>query len=228
MKKFFTVILTIALGLTVAAQSPQTNVKKDLNRYVGKFSMVGFSSSTFGTESKEGIADYLYRNASGGTRIFEGEFVFNDGKGNFVYGQFKNDKQVGVWEWINRNDEDFDVTFNDDGVPDGRFHIGLNIHGIFENGKLVSYWYNGKRLWLYGDLKNGKPTGTWKIRGKDVPNGEAIVVFDNSGEVINAYTQDVTTGDKYGVSENICNLPYEMGQRFVRRIKAQCFRSTWK
>jgi hypothetical protein len=66
------------------------------------------------TPLKGGHVTYQYRDAPDGSRIFEGDFNFEDGTLR-IKGQFKNDRQVGYWTWDYGYGHTANITFYDNG-----------------------------------------------------------------------------------------------------------------
>lgn len=210
--------------------------RTDLRRYKGDFTMIGFSDSPKGLSSisYNGTADYQYRDAPDGTRIFEGEFSFtatDDENNSFtVHGEFRNNKQVGDWIW--RGGCYIKIHFNHEGIPDGDFVMGAT-EGTFKDGELVYYRAirrESRRAieasdMIAGNLSKGKCLGTWKIYGDDIENGPAYVVFDEKGNVSKAYVVDRSTGDRYDASE-LSGLPYDYARYVLWAVQRRCFRST--
>ena len=207
--------------------------RMNLKRYMGEYTMSGFTDG-----SHTGFADYQYRDAPDGTRIYEGEFSFNDNAGHVAHGEFKNNKQVGTWEWTYKKMYDKEaktqcrIHFNDDGIPDGDFFVGES-SGTFKNGDLIYYHTLRYSTWsrssfIYGNLKNGKCVGTWSISGADIPYEPAYITFNENGDVSSAYTIDKTTGDKHSVGSNVSNLPYIWARKVLDEVERCCLRSTPK
>ena len=208
-----------------------------------------------------GDCEYEYEQTPSG-RIFDGYFKWkSDYDDSDVYhrvlridGNFKNDIQVGSWEWErilidNRRDvykryECFrKLNFNNKGVLDGNFEIrdlhipGTNtsyfdISGTFKNGKLTSVDFKSAN-YRVEDAKwttSGVPYGTWKISQYDKWNGwtHYDMQLDENGKVIKCGYRDSSTGDWI---DKYADGPYESRQlkikiRDVINSKAYIMRST--
>ena len=157
--------------------------QQKLFQYKGEFEMQGFGNVIYNSEihsaKKNGVAQYEYKKAADGTRIFEGNFYFakNDKKlssliknsnysekdikiiaelAPFAVGKFKNDKQVGKWIWAYWADNMFvykEINYDEFGNA---------------NGSLKQYRYhiNYGEFWHNEGYRNSifiyEPTG-WSI-----------------------------------------------------------------
>ena len=193
--------------------------------YAGDFTMPGVGFS----KQKKGRAEYEYRDAYDGTRIYEGLFyyTYKDGSVNgkntdIVRGIYSNNRQVGVWMWRSYlfdythdiksclNYETMTINFDDNGVLNGKFSYKLdgyfkntkNISGDFSNGKLTHLHYEELQgMPAKGDYSpSGKPIGVWMVNGYRIE-------FDNQGNLIKNWYIDQATGDKHTVSMGICDYP---------------------
>ena len=215
--------------------------KNGLKSYYG-----GFSLKT--KCNHEGTAEYYYRDAPNGERIYEDTFSFRSFKDDDYYyyanGFFKNNKQVGIWRFREENgcfgDEHqfiIKITLNNDGILDGPFEITeskrlsdgslklLDTYtGTYDEGRLVEL----KCKKIKGHYnRSGKPIGTWKI---DMNGSPTRLEFDQNGHCTNyqQYYIDSQTGSKktWWVPEHVFNA-IDHTYIDVRNIIArQLFRET--
>lgn len=221
----------------------------NLRTYHGEFTMKGFGLGSANIKTLVGTANYQYKDASDGSRIFEGKFSFDQGDKDYkakAEGYFMADKQVGKWIWNypilgDPYDRDIDfhceILFNENGVPDGEFDIYIGkdhnsngkykrsyYSGTFENGKLVSINFKDNNLiWCRGQYGlNGKPKGVWHMGEK---GSHAIeITYDEHGNVIKSGYRDNSTGDWIVATST---YPQKLYSEVVEMIRyGYCFRST--
>lgn len=197
----------------------------NLKTYNGDFDLKGFG---FNGGAISGIANYQYKDASDGSRIFEGSFSFQNHDYDYAKGYFKNDKQVGRWTWdsYNHNNDDVshsEINFNENGIPIAfDIYIGPRnkpkrsyLSGTFENGKLVSLSYKDNRIVKCDGKYNaeGKPIGDWHVE-----DGSHFIVmsFDDFGKLIKSGYRDDRTGDWINATSQ---YPYELYSYVIDRIK---------
>ncbi len=216
-----------------------------LDLYKGDFSMPGYA--TWGNENREGLAEYYYKKAPDGTRIYEGVFHFYGNSGTEFMGKYKDNKQVGKWFWkqsgerftINGNlsfnngivDGDYDMTVKDN-IVRTEYRYCYDIHSTFRDGRLT---YINEFDVTTGIRAIGKyssytsvPIGEWTLRGGDVPNGEAKIVFDTDGNCVEAFYYDKSTGDKYNLDRWLKEYPRSRYKDIVTSVRNRCFRDTKK
>lgn len=217
-----------------------------LNQYEGVFSMPGFASH--GNENREGKAVYYYKNATDGTRLYEGVFKFSGNSGTEFMGKYKNNKQIGKWFW-KQSGERFTIngnlSFNNEGIVNGDYDMTVKdniartdyrysyeIHSTFRDGRLT---YINEYDVTTGIRAIGKysyytsdPIGEWTLKGGDVPNGEAKIVFDTNGNCIEAFYFDKSTGDKYTLARWLREYPKSRYRDIVMSVRNRCFRDTKK
>ena len=73
------VVLLILVGMTNVFAQVEQDATQTLQKYNGTFKMIGFwcySDNAIQSEEKEGVAQYEYKEASDGTRLFHGKFYF--------------------------------------------------------------------------------------------------------------------------------------------------------
>ena len=210
---------------------------KHLKEYHGTYRMCGFGYS--GNEEFEGYAKYHYKEASDGTRIFEGPFSFSFEYGAYsgeCKGSFKNNKQIGRWMWTNTKGEVISsLYFNQSGLLDGDFFIPSS-WGTFKNGKLIHLHdyqviYSEETYTIEGDFSEyrlGIPVGKWTIKGERVPNNAVTVTYDNDGKCIDPYYFEPSTGDRLRVSSGLLQHPMNAYERTIHRLSNRCVRSTEK
>lgn len=152
-------------------------------------------------ENTQGYAEYEYKDAPDGSRIYEGLFEWIDDKTypkEKIQGIFKNNRQVDRWEWYYYGNDGWKlgsyVTFNENGKLNGPFSVP-GISGEFKNGRLYGkiqynrspYPYHAviKLTGYYGE--NGKRIGTWDV----TEQGESFkVIFNENGEEVNCGYRD--------------------------------------
>ena len=221
----------------------------NLKTYTGEFEMTGFAFGPANIVSLVGTANYQYKDAPDGSRIFEGKFSFDQGdtgRKAKAAGFFINDKQVGKWTWDYpiRNDAydrdiDFhcEIIFNENGIPDGDFDIYIGkvsktngaykrsyYSGTFKNGKLVSVRFKDRNLiWCQGQYGlNGKPQGTWRMGEEGSHN--ITITYDDYGNVKKSGYRDDSTGDWIVATSDYPNKLYSQVVEMIRW--GYCFRST--
>lgn len=185
----------------------------NLKTYNGDFKLKGFGYGE-NYSAVDGIANYQYKEALDGSRIFEGKFSFSRkaqgpyGTNANAKGYFKNNKQVGLWTWdipAGTYDDGIhsEIFFNENGLP-VKFDISIgNLNrprrsyfcGTFENGKLKKIFYKDNFLVKCSGEYNadGKPIGNWSIEEDGQEN--IIMSFDNNGKLIKSGYRDYRTGD---------------------------------
>lgn len=207
--------------------------------YSGKYRLSGFGID--GTQTLlYGTAEYYYNENPDGSRAFEGPFKFEQsvrGNSGTASGCFKNDRQIGHWEWTQMLDTDEPmrsyINFNENGVPDGEFYIsgwGEHYEGRVSNGypTYVEYYSNDgyKGVKYIGRFNsNGMPIGKWVYSesGKYSLNRTINMSFNDDGKLIKSGYRDDSTGDWVSVSG-----PYTKDIFFWVRdaIMNKCYRSS--
>lgn len=202
--------MKINILLTIPALTAAMTIHaQELKTYSGPFSIkeLGFN---------HGEATYTYRDAEDGTRIFHGEFNFENDYNNRVHGKFTDNKQTGIWIFNFDDDTTYTINFNNEGCPEGEISWtqrgdkwSYNIKDGVANGPVkISDSYrnttyslsNGVADGLYTKTKNGKVVSTGMFaNGKPVgkwtsSDGIRTAYFDDNGEL--KYVVDETTGDK--------------------------------
>lgn len=157
---------------------------------------------------------YQYITSADGSRIFDGYFKFRTASGCEVEGEFKQNKQVGLWEYRYSPSEITRINFVD-GIPQGEFvvhnprKVDLRCEGMIQNGKLHSYF-----IWKLNDYgmtikgfynREGKPIDKWwaRINKKDYTSE-----YDQNGNIIKKWHRidyDESTGDKKYIYANFDN-----------------------
>ena len=255
MRKIFYLVL-FALGMTVSAQTLKMYKGEfplrvysgpGLENYDGK--QIGYTEYEYkdapdGSRIYEGSFHYTHNEKE------------SDYYKKVVTGNFYNNKQVGKWEWCTK-DRWYDqnkiakivyvsIIFDSNSVADGRFVIFSqnngrhrylyfrDISGVFTKGKITSLSYYSDKDKVtakgkYSAFDLGTPIGKWTISGKDVPDGEVVLEFDNQGRFIKQPVYyDKSTGDKHYVSDWICNYPKEIYNRVINTVERHCYRDTEK
>lgn len=141
--------------------SGNENIKRGDKKYNGEFSISGIGFSNSGTQ--KGNAQYYYKDALDGTRIYEGEFLytFEDRyNSDIVKGTYLNNRQVGTWYWVSKSgdnsesqEKEVEINFNDNGKLDGAFKFSYNIVGKHTmDGHKWTKWVKS----VSGDFVNGR------------------------------------------------------------------------
>lgn len=168
-----------------------------------------------------GKATYTYRAASDGSRIFEGKFSYlrNQSSGEYVFvhygkitGQFKNNVQVGHWEWEFDSDKKpiMSIDFDKEGRLNGEV-IYNGCHALFKDGvlKYVEWNRHGIETCGYFTL-SGAPKNEWTVKRKGRPT--ITVKFNEIGGHVSSGYRDNSTGDWQEVYQykDVESIPYEI------------------
>lgn len=234
--------------------SGNENIKRGDKRYNGEFSISGIGFSNSGTQ--KGNAQYYYKDALDGTRIYEGEFLytFKDRyNSDIVKGTYLNNRQVGTWKWYSDRNEKEDgievtINFNENGILDGPFEYVWGPYSTFENGdksivlerELYKGEYQAGKLkhLRYFSRKDGiEAEGDFSTVYPGTPVGKweirrsnrsVTIEFDNQGRPATAYYFDPSTGDKHSVSLWFYECPKEVYKYANNTIRMHCYRDTPK
>lgn len=201
--------------------------------YTGKFTLPKFS---------EGEASYSYLPSPTGERIFDGPFNFiRDGSSKqYTYrGNFKNNRQVGTWEFASIEDGDTiayaSFQFNDFGILDGTVYYG-EITGIINNYiRRITFQYSNGRvegpvyfedidysnpqnnIIARGNYQNDEPIGTWEFSNYPYP-----IVLKKDKDA-NSYWETTTieesTGDKTIQRKNNLNYFYDINSKIEYAVE---------
>lgn len=148
---------------------------------------------------------YQYISSADGRRIFDGYFKFQTASGSIVEGEFKQNKQVGIWEYQYSSNNTTKINFVD-GIPQGSFvvhnprKVALQCKGTIQNGKLHSYFIFEMKypsVTVSGQYnREGKPIDEWNIwiNGKKYTSE-----YDQNGNRNKRWYRinyDESTGDK--------------------------------
>lgn len=148
---------------------------------------------------------YQYISSADGRRIFDGYFKFQTASGSKVEGEFKQNKQVGIWEYQYSSNNTTKINFVD-GIPQGSFvvhnprKVALQCKGTIQNGKLHSYFIFEMKypsVTVSGQYnREGKPIDEWNIwiNGKKYTSE-----YDQNGNRNKRWYRinyDESTGDK--------------------------------
>lgn len=202
--------MKINILLTIPALTAAMTIHaQELKTYSGPFSIGELGIN-------HGKATYTYRDAEDGTRIFHGEFNFENDYNIRIHGKFTDNKQTGIWIFNFKDNTIYTINFNNEGCPEGEISStqtgnkwSYNIKDGVANGPVkISDSYrntsyslsNGVADGLYTKIKdgkivstgmftNGKPVGKWTFS-----DGICTAYFDDNGEL--KYVVDETTGDK--------------------------------
>lgn len=175
-----------------------------------------------------GQAKYQYIDGPDG-RIFDGHFVYSSSSIH-AEGDFKNNRQVGVWYWENTSKkEKAEIHFNKDGELAGDFDFVWN--GIQAKGFLSKSVKPGRNYSFYNYISelstndgNGisaegsynvenRPVGEWKVQnyrktmfrthGYSGYEGEmTYAIYDYGGNIKEWYFFDSSVGDKRLMPKN--------------------------
>lgn len=150
----------------------------------------------------EGNATYHYRKAPDGSRIFEGDYKFyNEANNYYAIGKFRNNYQVGRWEWRIHQDHIF-INFNEYGHPEGTVKYN-NFEFTIKNGVISSdVIMRSHGIEIKGKLNyKGNPIGLWTIKDPKYPLTSRD--YDDKYTSHWYYSEyDDTTGDSKSVSVN--------------------------
>ena len=188
----------------------------------------------------KGTAEYYYRESANGERIYEDHFSFRynnkDNYWNYLYisGNFKNDKQVGTWNYTEHKGYIITIHFNDDGILDGEFIIKRKVYSPYNDSESIITEYSGKfkDSYLYeldcsscsGKFnKNGRPIGKWRIYSSDSPVSN--IEFNSSGGC-SGYYFDSRTGDKKIIPSKAIDLPRDERRNVMSILNDLLFRSS--
>ena len=148
---------------------------------------------------------YQYISSADGRRIFDGYFKFQTASGSKVEGEFKQNKQVGIWEYQYSSNNTTKINFVD-GIPQGSFvvhnprKVALRCEGTVKNGKLNSFFIfemDYPKVKVSGNYNSeGKPIDKWNIwiNGKTYTSE-----YDKNGKEQKGWYRveyDESTGDK--------------------------------
>lgn len=166
--------------------SGNENIKRGDKRYNGEFSISGIGFSNSGTQ--KGNAQYDYKDAPNGTRIFEGKFLYtyslktaSCSYSDIVKGNYLNNRQIGTWKWISKSTEprsidpdkvekeEVTINFNNNGKVDGTFEYSYGFYGE-RNGKTE---YTSARKDVSGVFENGRLRRLhyWSIKDRVIAEG---------------------------------------------------------
>lgn len=191
------IVLTLFLGNLFFLTA---NAQNKIYTYKGPYEIFTWYQGGGGKES--GFAEYEYKDAPDGGRLYEGLFEWRNKETDptkRIQGVFKDNKMVDRWEWFYKNSRgewqiNAFISFNNDGLPHGPFSLP-GISGEFKNGKLYGELTYYRRPYPYSaviDLTGyynaqGKPCGVWDVEEK----GERFkVYFDDNGEEKNCGYRD--------------------------------------
>lgn len=158
-------------------ESSSGNIVRGNKRYNGEYSISGIGFSNSGT--KKGNAQYDYKDAPDGTRIFEGKFsyTYEDRYDSYVVnGNYLNNRQTGTWRWVSKSNgysesqkKEVTINFNDNGKLDGSFSYSYGLFGEYLGG---NKWTSGRKN-VSGDFVNGrlKRLYYWSIEDKATAEG---------------------------------------------------------
>lgn len=194
-----------------------------------------------------GKATYTYLENWDGSRTFEGDFSFVydlKKKEGYSYefdivkinGQFKNNKQVGHWEFYRKNCDgvvtSITMDFDENGKLNGEVTVPKTFKALFSHGRLiyVSWWiqqYSNQIGYGSSYSTEGKftdderPKGEWELR----MNGEKTITtkYDSSGCYIKSGYRDNSTGDWHEKSNH---FPEEIPSRVARYVNNYLMRDT--
>lgn len=197
----------------------------------------------------QGKATYTYLDNWDGSRIFEGNFSFVydlNKKDGYPYeldvvrinGQFKDNKQVGHWEFY-RKSSDGDITsismdFDENGKLNGEVEMPKIFKAKFSHGRVVYVvWmedWNGYSTSGFftdderpkGERKLSTNTNLQRRLGK---SGEkpTITKYDSSGCFIKSGYRDDSTGDWHDTHNR---FPDEISERIARIVNEYLMRDT--
>ena len=196
-----------------------------------------------------GKATYTYLENSDGSRTYEGNFSFIydlNKKEGYAYefdvvkinGQFKNNKQVGHWEFYRKNSEDIvtsiSMDFDENGKLNGEVDMPKMFKAKFSHGRLVYViWmedWNGYSTSGYF-TDDERPKGEWKLSTNEKlqrrlgKSGEkpTITKYDSSGCFITSGYRDDSTGDWHDKHNR---FPDEITERIAKIVNEYLMRDT--
>lgn len=193
----------------------------------------------------EGDAEYHYRDAADGTRIWEGSFEwFYESTyqgvvyGTTIHGQLKNNRQVGKWYMEKKEGgkvlESY-VTFDDEGHPSGQFELkfGSLYEGTIQSGIFVGDFFydsdcsHSPSNYVRGSFNTkGLPEGEWQLHAKVEGtwyNWKYVFSGKDPDMFGRWYYEDYDnrTGDT-----NILRLNKEFGNRYSpKELQSRCRRA---
>ena len=166
--------------------------------------------SAFGVTKEYGKANYQYIERSDGSRIFDGKFIFVGNNGFSAKGQFKNDYQVGLWEY-NSNGREAQIYFDDEGYPNGYFVMYKTDNGSTRIPTKFGFKFLGEVC--SGKLERGRFV---EMKSRTSKRYDVIYYYDAYGDIRDArvtnsntikwekyrgfYHIDNSTGDKESIS----------------------------
>lgn len=196
-----------------------------------------------------GKATYTYLENWDGSRTFEGNFSFVydlNKKEGFPYemdvvkinGQFKNNKQVGHWEFYRKSSDgvvtSITMDFDENGKLNGEAEMPQIFKAKFSHGKLVYViWmedWNGYSTRGYF-TDDERPKGEWKLSTNEKlqrrlgKSGEkpTITKYDSSGCFIKSGYRDESTGDWHDTHNR---FPDEIPEKIARVVNEYLMRDT--
>lgn len=142
-----------------------------------------------------GRAEYQYKDAPDGTRIFHGNFRFEgrtDNDGDFrsyrVSGKFKDNHQIGSWTWRGSWDLGFNVK---SGLLNQVFSYSFNEKGELDGIATYSRGDNDK---YNMNIRNGKIIGPVSFISED-EYGDLLIATWENGHLIGNYVSKVFSED---------------------------------
>ena len=173
------VLICMALLLSVSATYAQSGCSAT-KTYSGKFSLNNMAGGYVNNKDwLDGAATYQYRDASDGSRIFDGDFEFTKLRVS-AKGRFYNNCQDGKWEWHYGNGVKSEIIFRNK-KPNGKFKVyspnktALYIQGeIFEGLLQNEFVYVNEKVRVSGKFDVGKPVGVWVYNSDRYPSAKAV------------------------------------------------------
>lgn len=182
------------------------NFSDNLKTYSGKFNLGALHGSYANPTSwRNGTAIYQYKDASDGSRIFEGKFSFNQDDKYKAYGFFKDNRQIGKWTWEHGNNIITIINFDNVGKSiEGEFVVhnpsktSVFVKGEFKNGYITHLTYVQDNVEVNGRFDKDKPVGRWYFKNEK-HFYSVFSDYSNDGNLIENWhyiEYDNSTGDK--------------------------------
>ena len=192
------VLICMALLLSVSATYAQSGCSAT-KTYSGKFSLNNMAGGYVNNKDwLDGAATYQYRDASDGSRIFDGDFEFTKLRVS-AKGRFYNNCQDGKWEWHYGNGVKSEIIFRNK-KPNGKFKVyspnktALYIQGeIFEGLLQNEFVYVNEKVRVSGKFDVGKPVGVWVYNSDRYPSAKAV--YDRNGNLIEDWSYEIVDKD---------------------------------
>lgn len=208
--------------------------------YEGEFELFG----------RSGKAKYQYREGPDRSRIFDGHFIFGEKGKTYAEGDFKDNHQVGKWEFEHSPLGDAWITFDEDSRiirgsfshqcgtyshaygkfirPNDGHRYGPYIYGDQRKNLITFIDYNDRGIMGEGGYNlDGEEDGEWRYQEGEGDRLKLIKAKYDDGKLLDSYYIERSTGDKilWGV-ENLRKYTKEIVVDHWQLISAFFIRDT--